>query len=165
MSEHDHPVTITDRRTKHQEQAEQDLRADHPGHGEETAKETDENRAARVKSALLDGKSDTLSDDDKQWFLAQQEETDLPDETRSVRAAFVVVIEHNGNAIAAPLEFLDSVEPESAASFDDMYAAVCLVKRDLDARQVSGTVMMEMQRQAQQMAQQQQRSGMNGFRQ
>lgn len=170
MSEHEHPVTITDKRTKHQVQAEQELRDEHPGHGEET----DEKRAARIKSALLDGKADSLTDEDKQWFLVQQEETDLPDEVQSVRSVFVIVIEHSGNVMAATPDILEKVTAEKDASYDDIYAAVCLVRRDLEARQAAGNVMMEMQRQAQQMAQQQQSQrnvqnlqgmpGMNGNR-
>ena len=167
MSEHEHPVVITDKRTQHH--AVTDL-----GGLPTAPDETNEDRAARIKSALLDGKRDTLSEDDVQWFLAQQEETDLPSEIQSVRSVFVIVIEHSGNVMAATADILDKVTAEKDATFDDIYAAVCLVKRDLDARQSAGNVMMEMQRQAQQMAQQQQSQraaqslqgmpGMNGNR-
>lgn len=151
MSEHEHPVTITDKRGQRRAgaEAEADLRADHPGHGEHP--EPDDDRLRRVRQALLDGKK--VSPEDGDWFAARQEDTAQadPNAPLSVRTAFLVVVNHDGSMVATP-DVNISLDGEHLATHDEMYAAMSVVMRDIQAGITGRAVLAGIQQMSQDMS-------------
>jgi hypothetical protein len=144
-NEHEHPVTIVDKRGARKPSVE-----DLSGQPRDSVDETDNERHARVKALLLDGKS--LSPEDSQWWLSLSEDTakPAPNPARSVRAAFLVIINHDGSAEATN----DVDAPLSAdrmATNDDVYSALAIVKRDIEVGYTTQAMMMRMQAMGQQM--------------
>lgn len=112
------------------------------------------NREAHIKQRIIDG---AASEEEKEEYMRdyQQAPPEAP-ETVDARTAFLVVVGNNGQAIAtadlSAVSKLPAGLPQ--ASLEDMYGAVCLVRRDLDANSTMVQVVQQLQMQQQAMQQQ-----------